>query len=51
MKKAITADTALRLARFFGTPPEYWLSIQNRYDLACLDRDAIQRAVLPRTAA
>ena len=50
-KRAITADTALRLATFFGTSPEYWLSIQNQYDLACIDRDTIRREVLPRAAA
>jgi addiction module HigA family antidote len=33
-RRAITADTALRLATFFGTSPEYWLNIQNQYDLA-----------------
>ncbi|MBF0177867.1 MAG: HigA family addiction module antidote protein [Magnetococcales bacterium] len=32
-KRAITADTALRLARAFGTTPEFWLALQNRYDL------------------
>ncbi|MBF0321791.1 MAG: HigA family addiction module antidote protein [Magnetococcales bacterium] len=32
-KRAITADTALRLARALGTTPEFWLAIQNRYDL------------------
>ena len=47
-RRAITADTALRLATFFGTSPEYWLSIQNQYDLACVDRDAVRREVLPR---
>lgn len=31
--RPITADTALRLARFFGTSPEYWLNLQARYDL------------------
>jgi addiction module HigA family antidote len=50
-RRAITADTALRLATFFGTSPEYWLSIQNQYDLACIDRDAVRREVLPRAAA
>jgi antitoxin HigA-1 len=50
-KRAITADTALRLATFFGTSPEYWLSIQNQYDLACIDSDAVRREVLPRRAA
>jgi addiction module HigA family antidote len=32
-KRAITADTALRLARFFGTSPELWLHLQAHYDL------------------
>jgi len=31
--RAITADTALRLGRFFGTTPEFWLGLQERYDL------------------
>lgn len=32
-KRGITADTALRLARFFGTSPEVWLGLQSGYDL------------------
>ena len=32
-KSAITADTALRLAKFFGTSPESWMNLQSRYDL------------------
>lgn len=32
-RRSITADTALRLARFFGTTPEFWLNLQSRYDL------------------
>ena len=32
-KRSITADTALRLAKFFGVSAEFWLNIQNRYDL------------------
>ena len=32
-KRKITADTALRLARFFGTSPEFWLGLQSQYDL------------------
>jgi len=32
-KRRITADTALRLARFFGTSPEFWLGLQAQYDL------------------
>ena len=31
--RSITADTALRLARFFGTSDRFWLSLQARYDL------------------
>lgn len=32
-KRAITADTALRLGRFFGTSPELWMNLQGRYEL------------------
>jgi addiction module HigA family antidote len=32
-KRRITADTALRLARFFGTTPEFWIGLQSQYDL------------------
>ena len=31
-KRAITADTALRLGRFFGMSPQFWLNLQNRYE-------------------
>jgi antitoxin HigA-1 len=31
--RAVTADTALRLARFFGTSEQFWLNLQTRYDL------------------
>jgi antitoxin HigA-1 len=32
-KRAVTADTALRLARFFGTSPQFWLGLETDYDL------------------
>ncbi len=32
-KRGISADTALRLARFFGTTPEFWINLQAQYDL------------------
>lgn len=32
-KRAITADTALRLGRYFGIEPQFWLNLQTRYDL------------------
>ncbi len=31
--RSITADTALRISRFFGTTPEFWLNLQTAYDL------------------
>jgi addiction module HigA family antidote len=53
-KRAITVDTAMRLARYFGTSPQYWLNLQNAYDLEVAEREVgprIEREVLPRTAA
>ncbi len=32
-KRSITADTALRLGRFFGMSPQFWLNLQSRFDL------------------
>jgi antitoxin HigA-1 len=32
-RRAITPDTALRLARFFGTTPQFWLNLQTSFDL------------------
>jgi addiction module HigA family antidote len=32
-KRSVTADTAMRLARYFGTSPDVWLRLQARYDL------------------
>lgn len=32
-KRAVTADTAIRFAKFFGTTAEFWLTLQNLYDL------------------
>jgi len=34
-KRSVTADTALRLGRYFAVPPRFWLNIQNRFDLFC----------------
>ena len=38
--RAITADTALRLGRYFGTPAQFWLNLQNHFDLE-VHRDRI----------
>jgi addiction module HigA family antidote len=32
-ERSITPDTALRLGRFFGTSPEFWMALQTHYDL------------------
>ncbi len=48
-KRAITADTALRFARFFGTSPEMWMNLQSAYDLELATREvgaAIRREVI-----
>jgi len=53
-KRAITADTALRLARYFGTSAQYWLNLQLAYDLQVAARasaERIEREVLPLNAA
>ena len=39
-QRRITADTALRLGRYFGTTAQYWINLQTHYDLE-LERDAL----------
>ncbi len=52
-ERGITVETALRLARYFGTTPEFWMNLQRRYDLE-LAKDqlgeTIDREVSPRAA-
>lgn len=52
-RRAITADTALRLAKYFGTTPGIWIRLQGQYDLevaeASIGRD-IDRQVSPRVS-
>jgi addiction module HigA family antidote len=53
-KRGITADTALRLARYFGTTPEHWLNLQLHYELRSTERTSgkrIAKDVRPRTEA
>lgn len=38
-KRGITADTALRLSRFFGTTPEFWLNLQKSYELRLAEQE------------
>ncbi len=42
-RRGITADTALRLARYFGTTPDYWMKMQMSYDLAVASREVTAR--------
>jgi addiction module HigA family antidote len=39
-QRAITGDTALRLAHFFGTSPEFWLNLQSIYELRLAEKKA-----------
>ena len=39
-QRAITGDTALRLSHFFGTSPEFWLNLQNLYEIRVAQRQA-----------
>src|SRR5207248_9516984 len=52
-RRSISADTALRLARFFGTTPEFWINLQAMHDLTKArmeSGEAIARDVRPRAA-
>ena len=53
-RRGITADTALRLARYFGTDAQSWINLQAAYDLRVAELAAgetIERVVKPRRAA
>lgn len=53
-QRGITADTALRLARYFNTTAKFWLNLQTSYDRALASEarsEEIQRTVHPREAA
>ena len=49
----MTVDTALRLGRYFGTTPEFWINLQTRYDLDVAERTVrpeIEREIEPHAA-
>ena len=53
-KRAISADTALRLSRYFGMSERFWINLQGRYDIEVgkdLLADRLDREVRPRTAS
>jgi addiction module HigA family antidote len=49
-KRAISADTALRLGIYFGLPPQFWLNLQNEYDLRKAAESPALKLVSPRAA-
>jgi addiction module HigA family antidote len=52
-KRSITADTALRLGRFFGMEAQFWLNLQSRYDLLCAEVELdkrLEKEVTPHAA-
>ena len=52
-RRAVSVDTALRLGRYFGTTPEFWINLQTRYDLDVAEqtiRPRIEREIEPRAA-
>ena len=52
-KRAITADTAIRLACYFGTSPQFWMNLQGRYDLDIAEgqnADRVRKEVHPYAA-
>ncbi len=53
-RRSITADTAVRLGRYFGNSAQFWLDLQSRYDVAVVERNRggeITRRVRPADAA
>jgi addiction module HigA family antidote len=53
-RRSITADTALRLGRYFGNRAQFWLDLQSQYDIAVAEREhgrEIVRRVRPADAA
>jgi antitoxin HigA-1 len=54
-RRSVSAETAVRLGRYFGNPPRFWLDLQSQYDIALVQRDrgreiAAQVRPAPRAA-
>lgn len=53
-QRAVTAETTLRLSRYFGPTPEFWIRLQGKYDIAIAEDEKakeIKRDVCPREMA
>jgi addiction module HigA family antidote len=46
----VTADTAIRLGRYFGTDPRFWLNLQAAYDLSKAEKMHSYKKIVPRVA-
>ena len=46
--RAISADTAIRLGKYFGLPAQFWLNLQNDYDLRIAEESGIGKGIRPR---
>jgi antitoxin HigA-1 len=49
--RAISADTAIRLGKYFGLPAQFWMNLQNDYDLRIAEGSGIGEKIKPRTIA
>lgn len=47
----VTADTAIRLGRYFGTDPRFWLNLQAAYDLSKAEKTHSYKKIVPRKVA
>src|SRR5713101_7047980 len=50
-ERAVTADTAIRLGKYFGLPAQFWLNLQNDYDLRVAEGSGIGKGIKPRKIA
>ena len=46
--RAISADTAVRLGKYFGLPAQFWLNLQNDYDLRIAESSGVGKRIRPR---
>jgi plasmid maintenance system antidote protein VapI len=46
--RAISADTAIRLGKYFGLPAQFWLNLQNDYDLRVAEGSGVGKKIKPR---
>lgn len=49
--RAISADTSIRLGKYFGLPAQFWLNLQNDYDLRIAEGSGIGKGIRPRKLA